>query len=137
LKPSAFSVVETAWRLHVEPTWGNRRLGEIRHSEVQSWLTRFGANDGKPRSVTLVLRAYGVLAAILDVAVKDRRIPANPARGVKLPRRVKKRRSYLSPGQIELLAAESGKHAALVYFLAYTGGALGRGHGDPSAFVGH
>lgn len=121
LKPASFSVVETAWRLHVEPFWGARRLGEIRHSEVQSWLTRFAANDGKPRSATLVTRAYGVLAAILDVAVRDRRIPANPARGVKLPRKTKKRRAYLTPAQIELLASESGKHAALIYFLAYTG----------------
>jgi integrase len=121
LKPASFSVVETAWRLHVEPVWGNRRLGEIRHSEVQSWLTRFAANDGNPRSATLVTRAYGVLAAILDVAVRDRRIAANPARGVKLPRKTKKRRAYLTPAQIELLASESGSHASLIYFLSYTG----------------
>lgn len=121
LKPSAFRSVETAWRVHVEPTWGNRRLGEIKHSEVQAWLTRFGAGEAKPRSATVVLRAYGVLAAILDVAVRDRRVSTNVARGVKLPRKGKKKRVYLTAHQVELLASNAGEHATLVYVLAYTG----------------
>ena len=122
LKPSSHRTVETAWRVHVEPAWGARRIGDIRHSEVQSWLTRFGAgSDGKPRSATVVLRAYGVLAAILDVAVRDRRISSNPARGVKLPRKAKKKRVYLSASQVEELAKNSGDNGTLVLLLAYTG----------------
>ena len=39
----------------------------------------------EPRSATVVIRAYGVLAAILDVAARDRRILPNPGRGVKMP----------------------------------------------------
>jgi integrase len=121
LKPSAFSSVETAWRVHVLPAWGARRLGEIKHSEVQAWVTTFAAGDEKPRSATVVLRAYGVLAAILDVAVRDRRISTNPARGVKLPRKAKKKRVYLTAAQLELLASFCGDNATLVYTLAYTG----------------
>lgn len=87
LKPSSYAAIEVAWRVHVEPAWGARRVSEIQHSEVQTWLTRFsaGSPDSKPKSATVVLRAYGVLASILDVAVRDRRISVNPARGVKLP----------------------------------------------------
>lgn len=92
-------------------------MGEVRHSDVQNWLTSFAAG----RSATTVLRAYGVLAAILDVAVRDRRILSNPARGVKLPRKSKKKRAYLTASQVELLASESGRFASLVYLLAYTG----------------
>lgn len=121
LKPSAFRSVETAWRVHVEPAWGARRLADIRFSEVQAWVTRFSAGTDKPRSATVVIRAYGVLAAILDVAVRDRRISTNPARGVKLPRKGKKKRAYLTPAQVELLASNAGEHATLVYVLAYTG----------------
>ena len=121
LKASAFRSVETAWRVHVEPAWGSRRLGEIKHSEVQAWLTRFGAGDGKQRSATVVLRAYGVLAAILDVAVRDRRVSTNVARGVKLPRKGKKKRVYLTAAQVEILAHEAGEYGTLVYVLAYTG----------------
>jgi integrase len=121
LKPSSFRTLESAWRVHIEPTWGARRLGEIRHSEVQAWATKFAANDGKKRSAMSVIRAYGVLACILDVAVLDRRISSNPARGVKMPRKSRKKRAYLTPAQVELLASNAGDHATLVFVLAYTG----------------
>ena len=35
-----------------------------------------------------MLRVYGVLAGIVDAAVKDRRLPSNPAREVNLPRKI-------------------------------------------------
>lgn len=68
-----------------------------------------------------MIRAHGVLASILDSAVKDRRIHSNPARGIRLPRKVPKARAYLSHQQVGALAAESGAHGQLVRFLAYTG----------------
>lgn len=34
VKASTAYVYESAWRLHVEPTWGNTMIGTIRHSEV-------------------------------------------------------------------------------------------------------
>lgn len=121
LKPSSFRSVETAWRVHVEPVWGARRLGDIKHSDVQSWVTKFAGVDGKTRSATVVLRAYGVLASILDVAVRDRRVTLNVAREVNLPRKAKKPRVYLTADQVELLAANSGEWGTFVHVLAYTG----------------
>lgn len=117
LKPSSWRPVEIAWRLHVEPVWGNRAVGSVRHSEVQAWVTELTGRKG----ATTVLRAYGVLAAILDIAVKDRRLSVNPARGVNLPRKTGKKRVYLSHDQVQLLADNSGKHSTLVLFLSYTG----------------
>lgn len=121
LKPSSLSVLESSWRVHVDPEWGHRRIGEIRHSEVRAWVTKMAAAGGKPRSASVTIRAFGILAGILDVAVRDRRITMNPARGVKLPRKKKKRRAYLSAAQVELLAGKAGEHGTLVYTLAYTG----------------
>ena len=117
MKHSAYRTVESAWRVHVQPKWGSRSVGSIRHSEVQAWV----AEMGRARKATTVIRAYGVLAAMLDVAVKDRRISANPARGVNLPRKVPKRRLYLSHAQVEALAQASGDNATIVNLLAYTG----------------
>ena len=117
LKPSSLRPVEIAWRLYVEPVWGKRAVGGIRHSEVQAWVTELTGLKG----ATTVLRAYGVLAALLDVAVKDRRVPANAARGVNLPRKTGKVRVYLSHDQVQLLADNSRNNATLVLFLAYTG----------------
>jgi integrase len=123
LKPSSLRPVEIAWRLHVQPVWGSRSVGHIRFSQVQAWVTELGASDGdkKGKGATTVLRAYGVLASILDVAVRDRRIPANPARGVNLPRKTGKKRVYLSHEQVQLLADNTKNYSTLVLFLAYTG----------------
>ena len=116
LKPSAFAPLESTWRLHVRPIWGLREIGGIRHSEVQTWVSDLASR----MSATSTLRAYGILAGILDVAVKDRRIASNPARDLTLPRKKGKAKVYLSHTQVELLA-ESSAHPTLVHFLAYTG----------------
>ncbi len=116
LKPSTFRSIDSAWRVHVEPKWGSRRVGSVRHSEVQGWV----ADLAGTHSATTVRRAHEVLAGILDVAVRDRRIARNVARGVKLPRKTGKARAYLSHAQVVTLAAEA-KHPELIVFLAYTG----------------
>jgi integrase len=128
LKPSAIAPLRISWRLYVEPQWGGRAVSSIRHSEVQAWVTALSAGTAKsghtkpgPRGASTVLRAYGVLASILDVAVKDRRIASNPARGVELPRKVKRAHPYLTHEQVELLASSTKTHGTLVRFLAYTG----------------
>lgn len=72
------------------------------------------------RSAPTVRRVHEVLAGILDVAVKDRRLSQNAARGIKLPRKVGKERAYLSHEQVAALAREA-KHPELIIFLAYTG----------------
>jgi Site-specific recombinase XerD len=117
LKPSSLRPVEIAWRLYVQPVWGGYPAGQIRHSDVQAWVSELS----KDRSATTVLRIYGVLAAILDVAVRDRRIRANAAREINLPRKVRKEHVYLSHRDVETLASNSGEHATLIFVLAYTG----------------
>lgn len=119
LKPSSFRPIEIAWRVHVAPAWDRRRVGDVRHSEVQTWVTRL--YDNGRASATTVLRAHGVLAGILDVAVRDRRIRVNPSRGVNLPKKRRKPRAYLSHRQVDLLARHAGNQASLVLLLAYTG----------------
>ena len=69
----------------------------------------------------LCVAGIGVLAGILGVAVRDRRTPANQARGVNLPLKSGKRRIHLSHVQVQLLADLVGRQSTLVLFLAYTG----------------
>lgn len=117
LKPSSRRPIETAWRVHVAPVWQDIRVAQVRHSDVQRWVTDLS----KTRSASVVLRAYGILASILDVAVKDRRISVNAARGVNLPRKTTKAHVYLTHQQVHLLATNSGERRTLVLLLAYTG----------------
>lgn len=127
LKPSSYGVLESAWRVYVEPRWGEVALGRVRHSEVQLWVKALVEGEAPsihpkhPLGATSVIRAYGILASILDLAVLDRRLTVNPARGVHLPRKHGKRHAYLSHQQVELLAQCAKDRGTLVRFLCYTG----------------
>ena len=126
LKPSALRPVESAWRVHVGPRWGKTPVSDIRKTAIQQWVSEMTAGDAKaqpvrkPKGATTVIRSFGVLAAILDDAVDDRRILSNPARGVVLPRKSKKAHVYLTHEQVHALA-ETSKYPLLVLVLAYCG----------------
>jgi integrase len=117
LKPSSRTPLETAWRVHVMPVWGQRRVGEVLHSDIAAWLAELTSR----RSATVVIRAYSVLNGILETAKRDRRIASNPATGVALPKKVRKRHIYLTYTEVEALAKASGDHATLIRVLAHTG----------------
>ncbi|WP_370545224.1 site-specific integrase [Herbiconiux sp. VKM Ac-1786] len=117
LKPSSVRPLETAWMVHVASTWEHREISSIVPSEVQAWVGELSSR----RSPTVVIRAHGILAGILDTAVADRRLPRNPARGVSLPRKTgKAQRAYLTHDQVHTLAATSA-YPSIVLCLAYTG----------------
>ncbi|WP_236034409.1 tyrosine-type recombinase/integrase [Bifidobacterium saguinibicoloris] len=120
VKPSYMRTLEITWRVHVQPRWGNVRVGSVTREEVQQWVSDLtnGVKDKKnstaeetawlhkPKSASVVLRAHGILAGILDDAVADRRLPDNPARRVELPRKPKRKeeRNYLTVEQLYRLA---------------------------------
>ena len=144
-KPSTYRSLVTAWQTHVEPRWGKVAVGDVATTAVQAWVTTLSVGreatgaaaatiepdeDGRrwlarPKSATVVGRAYGVLGGILDDAVSDRRVVTNPARPVTLPRKSPKARTYLTHDQVQRLAEEAGKigqqYETLVYVLAYCG----------------
>ena len=68
---------------HIVPKWGKVALADVRHIDIQRWctdLTRKG-----PAAAT-VDKVHRVLSQALDLAVRDQRIPRNPAFGVKIAR---------------------------------------------------
>lgn len=137
LKPSSYHSLETSWRVHVKPRWGTTPVGDVKPSAVEAWISemlegtavtsrvRDRRNTRGPRSATVTLRALGVLAGILDLAVRDRRIPRNPARGARnLPKKIsKKERRYLTDAEVIRLATATRNHthATLILVLAYCG----------------
>ncbi|MBX3196171.1 MAG: site-specific integrase [Microbacteriaceae bacterium] len=124
LKPSSMNAVESAWRLHVRPAWGRVNVGEVRFSDVSVWLARLSRGvPGKqpPKSATIVLRAHGILLSILESAVRDRRVSANAAQGVPLPRKVPRPHRYLSHEEVHALVGAAGSYGLIVQLLAYTG----------------
>lgn len=137
LKASSYSSLETSWRVYVLPRWSDTRIGDIRASQVEQWIrelsegtaltsrTKSSGVAGNPRSATVVYRALGVLAGILDTAVRDGRIPRNVARGAQnLPtKRSEKPRRYLTHDEVVRLAeaATTQTYRTLILVLAYCG----------------
>lgn len=116
LKPSSYAPLKASWTNYVKPRWGDTPVSAVRHSDVQAWV------DSIDMSASVVHRAYGILAGILDVALRDRRITVNHARGVALPdRKPARAHRYLTHQQLLALADASGPHGALVLTLGWCG----------------
>lgn len=62
----------SAWRAHVEPKWGGRKLNSITWIEVQDWISR----EVKGRATQL--KALELLRQMMVAAMRDRRISVNP-----------------------------------------------------------
>jgi len=103
---------------HVAPAWGQVRLVDVTHADVQSWistLTTAGQSAGS------VHKIHRVLSMVLGLAVRDGRLPRNPAAGVNLPRATKAEKRYLRAEQVADLADVAGPGRLVVLVLAYTG----------------
>lgn len=106
LKPTTRARYENALTVHVLPRWADVPLASVEHGAIQAWLAKLSATGQSGASVRKI---HGVLSAILDLAMRDKRIPANPANGVSLPRVNARRRRYLTADEVEWLAAEASR----------------------------
>lgn len=110
--------LQSSWDTHVEQRWGGVAIAQIRTTAVRDWVGELSMT----RSASVVHRAYGILASILDDAVDDRMLARNPARGVQLPAKTSAPRRYLTAGEVEALADLVGERwRVLVLILAWTG----------------
>lgn len=102
------------------PKWGERRVNDIRRSEVEAWLAVL-VEGGK--SGSRVRQAGRLLSQIMEYARADRMIATNPVAGVKLPRERKERPDhYLTAEQVwELSDAVGEPWDVLVRTLGFTG----------------
>lgn len=120
-KPSHLRTQDSAWRVHVAPVFGERRIASIVPSDVQAWVSSMSAGGA---SASTVLRAFGVLKGIMEMAQRDRLIVhADCVEHIQLPHKPsgKEDRHYLTPEQLVALAAESGSHRLLVLVLGLCG----------------
>ncbi|MFS4107523.1 tyrosine-type recombinase/integrase [Streptomyces sp. PD-S100-1] len=76
---------EGMWRNHISPTFASLKLYEMAWREIQMWVNGLYDENGGPLSASSVTKCFQVLDRMLEDAKRDRRIPFNPAEGVKLP----------------------------------------------------
>jgi integrase len=104
---------------HVLPRWPAVEVRRLEHGQVAAWT----AEVGSVSSASTTRKAVGVLRSILDLAVRDRRIAANAALGVTLPRLPMSEQRFLTAAELDALvnAMPSGRDAVLTLVLGWTG----------------
>ncbi len=123
-RPSSQAHVETMLRRHAYPVLGERPLSSILPSEVQAWVKglSIGGASRKPLAPATVAVVHSIVSSVFKAAVRDRRIPANPCEGTKLPKRERARAVPPTTEEIEALAgAMPPDLRALIIFAAGTG----------------
>ena len=117
-RPTTAAHVETMLRRHVYPGIGDKRLGSVLPSDVQSLVKQLSL-DLAPATVGVVHR---ILAGIFKAAVRDRRIVASPCEGTKLPKVHRQRIEPMTLEAVEALTeAMPERYRALVTLAAGTG----------------
>ncbi|MCI1984113.1 MAG: site-specific integrase [Bifidobacteriaceae bacterium] len=128
LSSSYFDDIQGSWDKYVEPRWGDVAVKDITKPKVQEWATGLSVefvnkkgDTEKGKSATVVIRAVGVLAGILDDAKDRRMVIDNTARGIELPKKAPQRHVYLKAKQLDMVAKNSGDNALLVLVLGLVG----------------
>jgi len=117
LKPTTRGAYAWILKKHILPRWGRVSIIDVTHTAVQVWVTEL-SDSLAPLSVRKI---HLVLSGVMKYAVRDRRIPRNPCDGVRLPRVAESDRGYLTPEQVDELAALCAPSSTVIYLLAYTG----------------
>ncbi len=118
LKRKTIASYESLLRTRVLPTWETVQLVQVTHVGVVAWVAAMRA-DGL--SASRVRQSYHVLTAMLDEAVRDNRLPRNPAAGVTLPKLPTTEQRFLTHAEVAALADAAGPYRLLVLVLAYCG----------------
>jgi integrase len=111
---------QSHWRNHVQPKWGGYPLAEITRTRLHVWVREMiDAGLG----AWTIAGSVAHLSSMLAGAVEDKRLPANPAAGIKLPRADPKPVFYwtrdeasallLGLGGDDALLADIGLHTGL------------------------
>jgi integrase len=104
LKPSTYARYAGIVTKHIKPRWGNIPIGKVEHVDVAAWISAVRLS---PASVQYIHR---VMYLILELAVRDGRIPRNPAAGVRLPKTLKSEKVFLTRDQVFALADAAAQY---------------------------
>lgn len=115
--------------LHLRPVFGSRKVASISYADVDGLLRSLEALGRKGGTVR---NTFFVLKMVLDYAIRDGRIRANPCSGVELPSAASPEMLFLCAAEVRALAetvdrlsagrtAGNGIYGLLVEFAAFTG----------------
>ncbi|TYS50121.1 tyrosine-type recombinase/integrase [Bacillus infantis] len=141
LKESTFEQVEVIVRLHILPYFGNKRVMNIRRSDIKKWIAKYSAmlneKDTQKYSYGARLKYLSMLKSIFHYAVHELEVlEKNPADKLKIPVQdtlsIKSEVKYLQLEELNQLLdfmkgykqqkfPEYQLYYMLIYFLSQTG----------------
>ncbi len=118
LTPAAYARTRGIVEGHLQPTFGSRRLAELRRADLERYIT---ARTPEIKTETII-KEINTLKHLFRLAVDWELIPLSPAKAVKVPQRPAGRLRYLQPGELcALLAACPLWLLPIAGLLAFTG----------------
>jgi hypothetical protein len=121
--PKTAQLYELLLRLHLLPSFGETNIGDIRLEHVRTWRAaelRTGPLQDHPYGPVTVAKAYRLLRAILNTAVRDKRIKENPCQIKSADRESSPERPVLSVSELYGLAdAIEPRYRALVLLATF------------------
>jgi integrase len=119
-KRAATSVRDTGYvARYISPVFGALPVGQLTPSRLDAWVSDLRARGLAPATIR---KAAQLLTSILELAVRDRRLADNPAKGIALPTVEEGPLLTLTPAEITRLAdAIDPRYRALVIVGCYTG----------------
>jgi integrase len=115
LRPNSAALYASHVANHVVPLLGDRPLGALRRPDCTAFVAALVARPLAPSTVHTV---YSVLRALMQSAVEDQLIPANPCSRVPLPRRDKAVVAPMPAAAVSALAATMPPRYELAVWLA-------------------
>lgn len=127
LKPKTRRGQEDALRLHIYPTFGDRRINSITSLEIETWMADLEVKIGQrkvPLSASTRRGIVIVASKVFRYALRHRLISANPCAVVDKPSVVREEPVFLRPEQVGAIAEwldDVAPYGLVVRFAAYTG----------------
>jgi integrase len=118
VRPSTKARILSIYRVHIEPQFGHMPLTAITGAGIGDWMVRMGATHG-PASVR---KNVHVLRRVLDHAVNNGLLRANPAAAVRLPQEPRHEQKYLTHAQALHLAETIHPRFRAMVLVAVVGG---------------
>jgi integrase len=105
------------------PTFNRRELGSVQPNEIREWVADLEDRGYAPATIA---KAFQIVSRCFRVAVSDGVIPRTPCREIKLPKNDRDEKRFLTPPEVEELAAAiKDRYRLVVLTGAYTGLRIG------------
>lgn len=119
LRPSTRALYESTWRNHLQAEWGSLAIRDVTRERVRVWHGK-ASKTTKPTALAI---SYRLLRSMLNVAVGDGAIPANPCqiKSAASPKPARQART-LTAAEVQAVAKNMPpRYRALVLVLGFGG----------------